>query len=332
MKFFRNLLISLVVVGALLTGAIYFLNKAVENKLRETFSQFSVRIAQRDGFRTNPRFESAYFTSISTFTFKNFSTEIGFPSTNKFSDSKWYVSAGGIDLDFQPGGVQVAVRDLRLVIEGKGEFTGSGRADLPFEWAQPGFYKQEMNRIFLEAKKIVDKGVTRLPFDVSGNLKFKVGKNMVSTSISSRHADDRTYLEMDKEDVLKISHDVGDKLTRAEVDIVTKHPIQAPTLFRIKGYAKNQARAAKASNPLVPEGSYRHVLWNFLLTRQYGERFAKMVTDAHEVGDREGENVEIHHTDYHNNAIGRRWALEKGTAESDVLPRVLSDPKVIRKD
>ena len=84
-------------------------------------------------------------------------------------------------------------------------------------------------------------------------------------------------------------------------------------------------------NPLVPEGSYRHILWNYLLTRQFGAEFAKKVTDAHEIGDREGESDAIHRVDFHNNAIGIRYALE-GIPEAEVLPRVLSDRNVVPKN
>lgn len=332
MKLIRSLLTILAVLGVLLTAAAFLANQFVEDRLRQTFKEYSQRLAARDGFKTDPSFESAYFTSLHTLLFKNFSTEIGFPVTNKFSEFRWHIKAAEIELDFQSGNVAVMVRDLLLEVEGKGSFEGSGKAELPFDWMKMGSYNQEMNKVYLEGKKLVDTGSTRILFDASGTLKFRIGKEMISTTVSSRHEGPLTYLEMSKDDVLKISHQVGDKLTRGEADIVSRHPIQAPTLFRIKNYAEDRARAAKTANPLVPEGSYRHILWNFLLTRQYGPEFTKMVTDAHEVGDREGEDMETHYTDYHNNAIGRRWALEKETTESDVLPRVLSDPKVIRKD
>ena len=78
----------------------------------------------------------------------------------------------------------------------------------------------------------------------------------------------------------------------------------------------------------IPEDAYRHVLWSYLLTKRFGPVFARHVTDAHEEGD-PTDTAADHIMDYHNNAIGRQYAL-KHYRKDEILDRVLSDPNVIR--
>ncbi|MBL4576492.1 MAG: hypothetical protein JKY51_10430 [Opitutaceae bacterium] len=76
-----------------------------------------------------------------------------------------------------------------------------------------------------------------------------------------------------------------------------------------------------------PKDAYRHVLWSFLLTKQFGGESAEMVTDAHEVGATYESSPLAIRMDYHNNAVGRRYA-GSGIKEEELLSLVLTGPLV----
>ncbi|WP_238314615.1 DUF6973 domain-containing protein, partial [Methylobacterium crusticola] len=77
----------------------------------------------------------------------------------------------------------------------------------------------------------------------------------------------------------------------------------------IKDYAETTAHNAHAKDRTIPEDAYRHVLWSYLLTKEFGPAFASRVTDAHEQGPT-GNTPKERKQDYHNNAVGRRYARE----------------------
>ncbi len=136
-------------------------------------------------------------------------------------------------------------------------------------------------------------------------------------------------LVMSAENVEKIAMQLDEELTPAEILLISRNPVRAPRLFAIKEYSKKKASEAAQENPEVSEDAYKHVLWSFLLAKEYDPAFSKEVTDAHEEGAR--KNTEADHImDYQNNVVGRRYALE-GVSESDVLARMLKDPSVIAK-
>ena len=118
------------------------------------------------------------------------------------------------------------------------------------------------------------------------------------------------------------------ELTEAEVELFSANPDKVARLKEIADYAKEKASHAYREDRRVPEDAYRHVLWSYLLTKEYGASFAKKVTDAHEIGDDENTAAE-HKMDFSNNATGREYA-EKGYRESDILGRLMTDPDVIR--
>jgi len=96
-----------------------------------------------------------------------------------------------------------------------------------------------------------------------------------------------------------------------------------------KNYAERTALNAFIDNVNVPEDAYRHVLWSYLLTNEYGVDFAKEITDAHEIGLTDNTEAD-HEMDYNNNEVGRKYAGESLT-ESVLLTMVMTDPAVIRQ-
>jgi len=130
-------------------------------------------------------------------------------------------------------------------------------------------------------------------------------------------------------DVRMISKSLHEELTKTEISLLSTHPLLAPALFKIRNHARVQSEAAYANDATVSEDAYRHVLWSFLLTKEFGPEFAKQVTDAHEIGAVKPASEADHNMDYNNNKVGRDYA-KAGYAENMLLGLVRTDPQVIR--
>lgn len=181
--------------------------------------------------------------------------------------------------------------------------------------------------IIKQFQQILDNGNTRLSVALKGTLSIEYNGENKDVGIKTIRRDKMTFLQMDKESLLSIIGNSVEDLTDAEVQVLADYPLRAASLLRIQKYAKNQA-AKLAVQPNFPEDAYRHVLWNFLLTNEFNEAFAKEVTDAHEIGAESNSEFD-HKMDYNNNALGRKYA-KQGIKEADVQQRVLTDPNIIR--
>ena len=135
-------------------------------------------------------------------------------------------------------------------------------------------------------------------------------------------------LVLNKNDLRSVAVYFDEPLYDTEVDVVSEHPFRASRLMEIRDKAQKESRRARKRDSSVPEDAYRHVLWSYLLTKEYGPEFAEKVTDAHELGASDNTEAD-HRMDYNNNKIGRSYAL-RGEKESNLLDNVRTDPKVIR--
>ena len=117
--------------------------------------------------------------------------------------------------------------------------------------------------------------------------------------------------------------------TESEIEVVADYPLRAPQLLRIKDKAEDTSEAAAKSNSLVPEDAYRHILWSFLLTKEYGGDFARRVTDAHEVPENDTRALADFTMDIANNAVGRRYA-KIGIPENSILTTLMNDSDVVQ--
>jgi hypothetical protein len=195
----------------------------------------------------------------------------------------------------------------------------------------------QLREFAVEMKKFAEEGKTVIPIRFSGEEIITMQDNSYTASLLVQQKGGNYCLVAKPDDLKFISEGVLPKTqtsTAADIEIVANNPIRAPQLFKIRAMAANTAASAHEGNPKVPEDAYRHVLWSFLLTREYGPDFAREVTDAHELTNDPGEKNapdanESHMQDYNNNEVGRKYAA-LGYGESDILHLVMTDPKVIR--
>jgi len=190
-------------------------------------------------------------------------------------------------------------------------------------------FKSDPASIARDFSTLLTEGKSRYLNKFAGVSTFSIDGKEFKPAILVRKEGEDSWLVMDRSDLELISSEMQEKLTEAEVDLLSLHPVRAPRLLKIRDYAQTISKAENKKDPQVPEDAYRHVLWSYLLTKAYGEAFAKQVTDAHEIGNVEGETTKDQSMDYNNNAVGRRYALG-GIPEADVLGGVVKDPEVVR--
>jgi len=131
----------------------------------------------------------------------------------------------------------------------------------------------------------------------------------------------------------------GFRPTPGDIKLLARNPIKAPQLLMIRDKATAVSKAAHLKDKRVPKDAYRHVLWAYLLTREYGAAFARQAGIAHEsaadsqeeeTGKSEMRKAYIYQ-DLNNDAVGQRYALT-GYPEDSILERLLTDTAVIRDD
>lgn len=198
------------------------------------------------------------------------------------------------------------------------------------DFSNPKILYNKVRESYHDLLDIVRRGRTKVPIKFEGQSNFKVLGKTVIVGVGIEPRNGYSCLVMNKKDLLSIAQlmrSKGETLTDAEIDILSVHPHLAPRLLRIANYSHEAAEKEKKKNYRVPKDAYRHLLWSYTLTREFGATFAKMVTDGHE--ETPTESADEKRMDYHNNALGRQYA-EKGYPEERVLERALHDSKVIR--
>jgi hypothetical protein len=189
-----------------------------------------------------------------------------------------------------------------------------------------------------EVKRFSEEGETVLPIKLMAEEITTIGGDSFSVSLGIKQSGTLYRLVGNEDDLRLISESIlpnSQTSTAADLEIIANNPLRASRLLKIRVKASGEAASAHERDPKVPENAYRHVLWSYLLTREYGADFAKKVTDAHEITmdpeEKYNPNAAAYHNlDYKDNEVGRKYAT-RGYSESNVLELVMTDPEVIRR-
>jgi hypothetical protein len=303
---------------------------------------------------SEPAFSNARMVSYDAITLDNFSfkaaTEYG-SASKKTLIARVKIDELTVRLeDFFDDDFTVDIRGLNVTAEGPQAEDSDGRKGF-LETVQEGSLTapirlnifglseaaSQLRAFAVEIKRFSEDGRSNIPIRFTGEEIVTIGDNSFTISLVMQQKGKASCLVANTEDLRFISENVLPKTqtsTSADIEIIANNPIKAPQLFKIRTQATNTASDAFARDPKVPEKAYRHVLWSYLLTREFGSEFAKEVTDAHETGT-DPEEIGYanagadHRQDYINNEAGRIYAA-RGVNESDILRLVMTDPKVIR--
>jgi hypothetical protein len=197
---------------------------------------------------------------------------------------------------------------------------------------------KQIREISEELKNFSKTGVTKIPIQFSAEEIFEVKGMSFSIRVYVIQEGDEYRLIIDEKSLKKIAASMaGLSLTEGDLRLLSRNPIRAPQLLRIRNSALSTVDALRKDFPYIPVDAYRHVLWSYLLAKAYGKEFAKDCGDAHET---EADEEDLMHMggsepdaasyqDFNNDAIGREYAVN-GYEESSILHRVLTDSDVIR--
>ena len=346
MRFIRNLLLLItliLVVGYF--GANFVLDKGSQEMLVTVKQRAKAAGIQLDEFK----YESVRISSLQSVTWYNASARFRWADKRYLKNeiefhfaaaelkvslidfSSKVVRLSAIDFDAAPTSQAVQeliATDSRIA---KGFRSGSvkGRIFEVTTTVDPKHPLRSVKSLTKDLLEIAKKGSTAANINFQGKVKGRIRGNDVEANVLSKKRGDETYFVLDRKDVALISEKFDDKLTAAEIKIIANSPAKAPLLFTIKDYAETRASEAYANDTTVPEDPYRHVLWSYLLTKEFGPKYAKKITDAHEEGPT-GNSAQERKQDYNNNAVGRSYAAGN-VREDEILLRVRTDPKVMRE-
>ena len=187
--------------------------------------------------------------------------------------------------------------------------------------------KSEIKKIFQLYLNFVDAGQTPMPLSFTANSSFALKGQQVSANFATKQENDISILTVRREDIAQIAKLFEGGMGEEEVDIITAHPTRAARLLHIKNDAQKISRSARGKHSGNPVDAYRHVTWSYLITKEYGADFAKLLTDAHETGSTTNSQGD-HLMDYNNNYIGREYA-QKNIPQNKILIRMLNDRRVV---
>ena len=163
-------------------------------------------------------------------------------------------------------------------------------------------------------------------FELDGVVMVEVRGQLFPTRLYTEPHRGRFRLRFDRDDVQTVVDQAKIDLSPEQVEIISLYPVRLPFLIDITRRARTLAWDAYPDQRYQRD-ALRHVVWSYMLTQEFGSDFAKEVTDAQET--RPGNTAAERAMDYHNNAVGRRWATS-GTPLALLPDLVASDPDVIR--
>ena len=341
---------------AVLCGIAYLSTNALLNRLSYIAMEYAIeRLQSTDLILSDPSFRKASMLSYKAFMWDDFGITAamahGDPSNRT---AKYSIEADtlGIEaIDLFKGFFAINLKGLRVSPQYPSKDSSSAAKDIPealeegsatvlLKLNMTGFtgVKLQIRKFATEIKRFAVEGKMRIPIEFSAEEIIDLGNKTFSVGLDAEKRGEYYRVVANKEDLQFIGgvlFPANQTLTSGDINIIAENPMRAPKLLRIRSKASDEASKASAQDPRIPEKAYRHVLWSFLLTKAFGEDFAKQVTDAHELtteaeGMKDPRAAAYHVQDYNNNEIGRRYAT-LGYAESNILSLVMTNPKVIRQ-
>lgn len=183
---------------------------------------------------------------------------------------------------------------------------------------------------FDQLTSLLKNGTSNIAINTSGSIHFNLDGQIATIHLKCVVEAGRTRLYVDRTDLVRIGDMMDEGLTPSELDLLEAYPARALKILMMQRYATNKARIAHDHDLRVPEDAYRHVLWSYLLTKNFGAEFANIVLSAHETGVNKKLNSESERLmDLNNNSIGIKIALE-GLPEAALLNQVMSRRDIVK--
>lgn len=342
-SFLFSLLIFFVIfLVGIYAGAVYFLNKYSRQGLENLVTR-----GETPGIESNrPGFRKVIIDSYNSATWKDVSIDINvLKGDDSASDRSFSIRIPDATItlkDFSKRKFIFSVRDMNITwhksfntsvdtSQLRRDNLENGKLELEFSL---GSFEQaeilsQVRDVFHNSLDFIKHGRTATPITFSGTSKFTISNKVMKAKLQTAHEKGEYIIVMNKADLRSLAKelDLDGDLTEEEVDLLSRNPFRASRLLRIADYAKDTSKKKHNENPGLPQDAYRHVLWSYLLTKAYGDKFAKKVTDAHEAGDT-GNTESQRKMDYNNNNVGRHY-VDEGYSEASILWRIMRDGEII---
>ena len=185
---------------------------------------------------------------------------------------------------------------------------------------------QSMRRIYGHLAQLLDGGDTEGRLRMQGTVFFDFGNGqVVEQKFHTLQNGNLSRIVLDIRDLNRIAPKFASRLSTGDLNLVANYPLKAPRLLEIRKETEGKSKELRWAERDFPEDVYRHVLWSYLLTKEYGPSFANLVTDSHEEGSFNSEEEMA--KDRQNNRVGIQYAVND-VPESKILERIRSDPRV----
>lgn len=331
-KWFLRLLFLLVILAAAIYfGGGYVLGYAANRMIPAVRSSMADRGLQLRDLS----FRAIRFTSFNCVSVLNLQTSVGIaggqmPLESSFSAERLDVAL----VQFRRPAVRLSCDQFSLHVDRTSDIPGTtfGQFDqgywssgAPIELSQ---LKTELNRYMAQMKGLFNEALLNTNMRLRAQVTLQMHGKQAQAYLYTVQEPEGTRLRFDSKDIQKAAETFALELSPDEAEIIALYPVRAPVIMRLTSEARTTARDTRRRNPAVPEDAYRHVLWSYLLTRQFDADFAEKVTDAHEILP---TNTQAERRmDFINNRIGRGYAL-RALPQDRILALVLSDPQVVRQ-
>jgi hypothetical protein len=163
-------------------------------------------------------------------------------------------------------------------------------------------------------------------FEFSGEVVMRVQDLRLPARLYTERQGDYFRLRFSKDDVQDLVEAADVDLSPDQIDIISLFPLRIPSMIETTREARSLSLRSFPDETWLRD-ALRHISWSYLLAQEFGSDFAQEVTDAQET--KPGNTPDERAMDYHNNAVGRRFAASN-VALSDLPQLVRSHPDVIR--
>lgn len=249
----------------------------------------------------------------------------------RWSSSQWTVSVDRAVITVEPRSGEDRVKPGRATEPGlQTLYLKHLEMPVTLNVLDPQRTRQDLSVFLGDIEEFAKNGSTPVDIRFEGKFLTSIGGQKGELRFKSVRKDGLTTLELDRDEIKKIGDLTEEGLTDAEVEVLMTHPAKAPKLLEIQRYASDKARKLGRTTRGFPSDAYRHVLWNYLLTKEYGSEFTLLLTNAHETGENKtADDPRDHAMDLNNNRVGIGYAL-MGLDESEIQWKIVSDPRIIR--
>lgn len=330
----RKLFLTLIIILIFFTG-VYFISGIIfDAAAHKIINQIKPQLKNQGIILDDYDYNFIRFSSLRTITVYDFYSLIQLHKNNKNYTSYFYAEKIHFHLTrLKNTAINISCTDFNIYVDQVKDIPGTSFARIdqghielkqsillsqPFAGFKNGF--QNITNLFDENKSSSN-------ISLQGWVTINLNGKQSQIYLFTAQENGRILPRFKKEDIKKMANTFSVEISDEEATIIALYPLRATRIMQITLDAKDTSRKAKRRNRSVPEDAYRHVLWSYLLTHEFGPEFAQKVTDAHETLPTNTAAQRV--MDFHNNRVGREYA-QQGVKRNRILWLVKNDKKVIK--